>query len=416
MDPAVLLTGLLVFFFLTAIVLAAAEISLIRVRRVRVAAMADDGHRGAGRVLRLLDDLPQVLNTILLVVLLVQIGAAAITGLLAERWFGNLGVTVASILLTFLLFVYSEAIPKTFAYHHPARVAVAVSRPVTALTALLRPLVRFLVWLADLHAPGTGVATSPSVTERELRLLAAEAAGEGEITQADLELIERAFRLGDRTIEEVMVPRTDIVGVTVAMPAGEALRTAQRAGHRRLLVYGDDLDELYGVVALRDLAGVNPATPVGQLAGPSLAIPERTRLINALEQMQQHDSYLAVVVDEHGGISGLVTVEDIAEEILGAVSEDAPPPGEVLRSAGPGRWTVGGRVPVADLAEATGKTLPEGDWTTAAGLVMGLAGRIPRVGDEVTAGGLRLRVTAVSGRRVRRLDVTLSEPGSETGA
>ena len=150
---------LFVVLFAVAVVLAAAETALVRVSRVRIAARAEEGSRRAARTLGLLDDLPHVLNTTLLVVLLVQIGAATVTGILAERWFGSLGVTIASIVLTIFLFVYSEAIPKTFAYRNAATVIMALAYPVGLMTSLLRPFVSVLVKFADLHAPGKGIAT-----------------------------------------------------------------------------------------------------------------------------------------------------------------------------------------------------------------------------------------------------------------
>ncbi|MDP8958987.1 MAG: DUF21 domain-containing protein [Actinomycetota bacterium] len=189
----------LVLLFLSAVFLAAAETSIIRIPRVRAETLAGEGSRRGRRLVALLDELPTVLNTVLLAVLLVQIGSATITSLLAQRWFGNLGVTVASVVLTVVLFVYSEAIPKTFAVRHPDRVALAVVYPIALLELLLRPMVKVLVLLADLQAPGRGIASSAVMTEGELRQLAAEAEEAGHIAPSERELIERVFRLDERT-------------------------------------------------------------------------------------------------------------------------------------------------------------------------------------------------------------------------
>ncbi|MGZ8754260.1 MAG: CNNM domain-containing protein, partial [Acidimicrobiia bacterium] len=238
------LVGLLVLFFVLAVVFAAAEMALARVSDLRVRTMAEQGHRRARRLVALLDTLPRVINAILLAVLVVQIGAATLTGLLAERWFSNLGIVIASVVLTIVLFVYTEAIPKTYAFRHPTSVALALTYPVAFLELTLRPIVKALVWFADLHAPGKGVSMAPTITERELLSLAADAEQEGEITPIDRHLIERAFRLGDRTAEEVMVPRTDIVAISADQTVDEAVALALRAGHRRLIVYEDDLDQI----------------------------------------------------------------------------------------------------------------------------------------------------------------------------
>ncbi|MDJ0923090.1 MAG: hemolysin family protein [Acidimicrobiia bacterium] len=396
---------LFVVLFLIAVVLAAAETALVRVSRVRIAARADEGSRRATRTLRLLDALPLVLNTILLVVLLVQIGAATVTGILAERWFGSLGVTIASIVLTIFLFVYSEAIPKTYAYRNAANVVMALAYPVGMLTWLLRPIVTLLVKFADLHAPGKGIATTPTVTERELRSLAAAAATEGEITAADLSLIEGAFRLGDRVAEEVMVPRVDLTGIPVAASSEAALETALRTGHRRLPVYDGTIDNIVGIVRQRNLVAT-PERPLVELAYPPLVVAESKRVIDLLREMQSAGTHVAIVIDEHGGTSGMVTIEDIVEELFGVVSEEGAVTAPLFRSMDDGRWVVDGRMLTDDLSAAIGVSLPEGDWTTVGGLVMGLAGELPPIGAEIKAGDCRIRVDTVRRRRIGRVVVT----------
>ena len=403
-----LLIGLLVLFFLLAVMFAAAEMGLARVSDVRVRTMAEEGHRRARRLLVLLETLPRVINAILLAVLVVQIGAATITGLLAERWFSNFGIVVASIVLTILLFVYTEAIPKTYAFRHPTSVALALTYPVALLEFLLRPVVKGLVWFADLHAPGKGVSMAPTITERELLSLAADAEQEGEITSVDRLLIERAFRLGDRTAEEVMVPRTDIIGVPASVTIDDAVTVALEAGHRRLIVYEDDLDRITGVVNLRDLVratGTAPSSLVKTLAGPALIVSEWKRVIDLLRDMQAQGTHLAVVVDEFGGTAGIVTIEDIAEELLGAVADEGHVPAAIITKMGAGHWSVDGAMLVDELNEILNVDLPEGEWTTVAGMIMGLAGEVPEAGDEVEAEGFTFRVDLIEQRRIKQVDV-----------
>lgn len=396
---------LFVVLFLIAVVLAAAETALVRVSRVRIGAIADEGGRRARRTLRLLDDLPHVLNTILLLVLLVQIGAATVTGILAERWFGSTGVTIASFALTIFLFVYSEAIPKTYAYRAAAPVIMAMAYPIGWLTTVMRPIIAVLVKFADLHAPGRGIATTPTVTERELRSLATAAATEGEITDADLNLIEGAFRLGDRVAEEVMVPRVDMVAVPASATAEQALEVALGSGHRRLPVYDGTIDNIIGVVRQRELL-VSSGYTVGDIAYPPLLVTESKRVLELLGEMQTKGTHVAVVIDEHGGTSGMVTIEDIVEELFGVVSEEKTVVTPPVQQIGRRRWVVDGRMLTEDLEETLDVALPEGDWTTVAGMVMGLAGDVPRVGSEVRAGRMKIRVTSVTGRRIRRVEVT----------
>ncbi len=408
LDRDLPLIGLLVLFFVLAIVFAAAEMALARVSDVRVRTLAEEGHRRAKRLGALLGELPHVINAILLAVLLVQIGAATITGLLAERWFSNLGIVIASVVLTIVLFVYTEAIPKTYAFRHPTRVALALTYPVAFLAFLLRPIVGGLVWFADLHAPGKGVSMAPTITERELLSLAADAEQEGEITPLDRHLIERAFRLGDRTAEEVMVPRTDIVAVQVDSSIDDAVAVAVGAGHRRLIVNQGDLDRIKGVVYLRDLvraAGATPRQTVETLTRPALVVSEWKRVVELLRDMQAQGTHLAVVVDEFGGTAGIVTIEDIAEELLGVVADEGHVSPAHVSKLGVAHWSVDGAMLADDLAELIGVDLPEGEWTTVAGMVMGLAGEVPKAGDEVETSGYRFRVDLIEQRRIKQIDV-----------
>ena len=390
--------------------LAAAEASLVRMPKVRAASLAAGGGSAEARLAALVDDLPRVLNAILLAALLSQIGAATLVGILSSRWFGNLGVTLASIALTLVLFVYGEALPKTYAVRHPDRVALRLARPVGVLELILRPIVSALVWVADLQMPGKGIST-PTVTEDELRRLASDAATEGEITESDRTLIERAFRFGDKRADDIMVPRLDIVAVAAGTSTEDALDVALGAGHRRLPVYEDSIENITGVVKLRELVRARDrgVQSVDQVAERPLVVPESKRIIDLLDDMQESSQHLAVVVDEYGGTAGLVTVEDVAEELLGTISEEtgADPAIEVR----PGHWIVDAALPVSDLAELIGDELPEGEYTTVAGLMMSQAGEVLEAGDEVEVAGWTLRVNSTRRRRITRVEVLSKATG-----
>jgi CBS domain containing-hemolysin-like protein len=399
---------LLVVLLGTAVYLGAAEAALLRVRRTAVEVLAEDGDAGAGRLLKLVEDLPRVMNTVLLTVLLVQIGAATVTGLLAERWFGSLGITLASIVLTLVMFVYAEAIPKTYAVRHPLRVARLVTPVVALLKTAFHPIVSLLIWFADLQAPGQGIAGTAGVTEEELRLLAAQAAQSGEIADSDLELMERAFTVGDQRVYEILVPRIDVVSVSADTLARRALEIAIESGHRRLPVHSGNPDEMSGVVRLRDLArhlSEGKDEPVGQLAREVLVVPESKRVLELLREMQRSGRHFAVAVDEHGGTAGIVTIEDVVEELVGDVADEGEDRPTVIQEIAPGRWRVDARVPVADLEAVIGQGLPDGDWNTVGGLVLGLIGRIPRVGETAEVAGHLLTVTAASRRRVLHVEI-----------
>ena len=407
LDRDLPLLVLLAAMFGFSVMIAAVETAFLRMPAVRVQALAAEGSRRAVRLAALTHRLPRVLNAILLAALLSQIGAATVAGILADRWFGPLGVTVASAVLTFILFIYAEAIPKTFAVRHPDRVALALSFPLAAIEIVLRPLVKVLVVIADLQMPGKTVVASPTVTEDELRMLASRAALEGEITTHDLELIERAFRFGDRHVDGIMVPRPDIIAVEERTTVRAAIEVALEAGHRRLPVFSDTMESISGVIVVRDLLRIpysrRDQVTVGVLADPPLVVPESKRVFDLLTDMQTSGTHIAVVVDEYGGTAGMVTIEDIAEEMLGSITDDRDARDAV--TLGTGHWMIDGSLPVTDLADLIETELDDSEWTTAAGMVLGLLGRMPRVGDEVRYGRHTMRVVGLRGRRITRIEV-----------
>jgi len=405
------LLALLILLLMAAVFLAAAEASLLRVNEARARSEAATRGRRAKRLLHLIERLSEVLNLILLLALLAQIGSATLVGILAQRWFGNVAVTVASIVLTIFLYIYGEAIPKTYAVRHPMRTALFVSGTITFLERLFRPVVRLLVWIADIQMPGKGVTTSSAVTEDELRYLAVEAADEGEITEGDRELIDRVFRFGDRRVDDIMVPRPDVVAVHMATSIDEALEVALDAGHRRLPIYADNVGNITGVVRLRDLIAARDegVSDLAAVAFEPLVVPESKHVSQLLADMQDRSTTVAIVVDEYGVTVGLVTVEDVAEELLGSISEEESLP--AVQAVGEGRWLVAGSVPVEDLGEELGVDLPRGEWNTVAGMMLGLAGEILAPGSGVEAGGYSFEVSSVRGRRITLVDVR--ESGSD---
>ena len=406
------LLATLIALLLFSVFMAATEASFLRVPAVRVRARAREGSRRARVLESMIERMANVLNAILLAALLSQIAAATVAGVLATRWFGeSLGPTVASIGLTMIMFIYAEAIPKTYAVRHADQVALLTAIPLAAIERILRPVVSVLVWIADIQMPGKGVEGSPTVTEDELRMLASAAATEGEITSDDAALIERAFTLGDREADDIMVPRTDIVAVDTTTPVSEALEVAIDSGHRRIPVYQGSLEHISGVVRLRDLIGVpesrRHAVEAGSLAETPLVVPESKRVLALLQEMQHTGTHLAVVVDEYGGTAGLVTVEDIVEELLGSISLD--PVSEEIAEVAPGRGVIDGGLPVEDLGRLMDLRMEDDDWNTAAGLVLAELGRIPRLGDEILYEGHRLKVIGMRARRVTRIEVTRTE-------
>lgn len=393
----------------SASVLGAAEAALLRVPRVRIEIAASDGDARSRTMLALLNDLPRVLNTVLLVVLLVQIAAATIAGTLAVRLFGSLGVTLASFALTFVLFVYSEAIPKTYAVRNPETVARATAPLLRFLARLLRPVVSVLVRFADLQAPGTGIASPTAPTEEELLHMASEAAATGLIEESDRVLIDRAFALGDLKVDDIYVPRLDIVSVSNDLSVREGLDFALASGHRRIPIYDGNIDNIVGIVRLSDLAAASlerPESGVASIAHEPLVVPESKRVIELLDEMQRADNHFAVVIDEYGGTAGIVTIEDVAARLVGPILHEGEPATTGIDRIDAITWIVAGATDTDDLERALDLELPEGEWNTLAGLLIGHAGRIPGVGETFTITGARFEVTEALNHRITRVRIT----------
>lgn len=323
----VLLIGLAVCFS-SAAILSVAEVSLIRVRPSAVMIEAEKGASDARRLSQLLDELPVVLNTVLLLVLLSQVAAATIAGFLAERLVGGIGVTAGSVAVTLVLFVYGEAIPKTAALRNPHRYALRVTPLLRVVVWLFRPLVAVLVRLADLQTRGDELLVG-ALTEAELRALARESAAVGMIGHSDATLVERSFDFGDRTVGDVMVDRAAIVSVGGDESVSVALERAIAAGHRRLPVRGRGLDDIIGVVRLRDLAAVtnsSPSSKTSAVMGDLLRCAPDYGIAPLLRDMQAASVWTALVEDERGRTLGLATMEDLVAELVGEITDERSGP------------------------------------------------------------------------------------------
>jgi CBS domain containing-hemolysin-like protein len=398
--------------------LAVAEAALLRVSPVRLEVLAEGGDRRAGRALRLVDDIEGTLYAVLLAVLLVQIGAATLMGVATQRWLGNTGATVGSVLLALVLFVYAEAIPKTFAVRNATASASAVAGPVSVLKALLRPVTRVLVVIADRQSPGPGLTTRQVVSEEELRRLAGDAAGAGEIDEADLALVERAFEFGDRTVADILVPRPDVVSVPASISAEEVLARAVQTGHRRLVVDAGGLDDIVGVVWLLDVVAAVTAgdrTTAATLAREPLCVPEPMSVSALLGEMQAAAERFAVVVDEYGGTAGIVTIEDVVSELVGEIAEPGTAREPFVERLAGGGWVVDGRLALPEASELIGVELPGRGYHTLAGLITTAAGAIPEVGEGVTVAGHHFVVIDAGRLRIRRVRITPVEAAGEDG-
>ncbi|HZR11677.1 MAG TPA: hemolysin family protein [Acidimicrobiia bacterium] len=409
----------IVVLFLASIALALSETAFTRMSRIRALALEEEGVKNAGRLAALLESPVRTLNAVLLVVLACQLASATLIGVLVEGLLGAIGVAVGTVVEVVLFFVIGEVAPKTYAIQHTERAALRVTPLLHFLTTFppLRLVSRGLIGLANVVLPGRGLREGPFVTEEEIRTMADVAAEEQSIESQERRLIHSIFEFGDTLVREVMTPRPDMIGVEADCTVVAAMQQAIEHGFSRLPAYEDSTDNIVGLVYLRDLVTLERAGKGGQrvrdAARPAVFVPEQKRVAELLREMQQEHFHMAIVVDEYGGTAGLVTMEDLLEEIVGEIADEYDRAEPHLEHLADGSLRVPGRTPIDDVNEELDVELPDDEWDTVGGLVFNLLGHVPDEGETVRFDGLEFRAERLQGHRIVTVRVRRLEP-SET--
>ncbi|MFV0317943.1 MAG: hemolysin family protein [Microthrixaceae bacterium] len=399
-----------------AAVLAVAETAITRTSRARAAALVDQGRRGAERVQRVVDNLERDLNAVYLAVNLVQVVQSALVGVLAGRLFGALGVAIGIVLNVVVLFTVAEAAPKTWALQHPDRAALMTAPLVEWIGVVMRWPARGLIGVANVLLPGKGLRRGPFVTEEEILALAEEAAEAAVIDESERDLIESIIDFGDTVAREVMVPRPDIVAVDRAASVSETIDLAIEQGFTRLPVYGEGADDVVGVVNVKDAVRTERegrgAAKVGEIMHLAHFVPETKAAADLLAEMQSGSVHIAIVIDEYGGTAGLVTLEDLLEELVGEIYDEFDIDTHPIQRLPGGQVLVDAGLNVGDLNEELDLELPEEGWDTVGGLVFSMLGRVPVQGDAIDSDGVRMTVQGVEGRRITTVRLSLPIAGA----
>jgi putative hemolysin len=397
--------------------LALAEASLTRMTRVRALTLQEEGRRNASLLVRMETDPPRYLNSVYLAVMLVQNGSAIMVAILAQRTFGGLGVTVASLVFTLLYFVVVEAMSKTFGVLHSDRVALALAPLVFFLGRVLSFPTRLLIGLANVLLPGKGLRQGPFVSELEIRSMAEVGSEEGSIEEEEKELIHSIFEFGDTIVREVMVPRPDIIAVEDDKTLRDVQALVLTHGYSRIPVYHENLDNVTGIVFAKDVLKAlhqgKVDMPLRDIARPAHFVPESKKVADLLREMQKEKFHVALVTDEYGSVTGIVSLEDLLEELVGEITDEYDLEEPEMVEVADGVYRVSGKTPIDDVNELLGTELPDGEWDTLGGFVLDLFGKIPESGEEVTFQGLAFKVEEVRGRRIATVLITrLHEPAT----
>jgi CBS domain containing-hemolysin-like protein len=412
-DVAMLIA--IVVLILLALFFSGAETALTRISRARSQSLADEGRFAAKDLVWLVEHPELWLNSLLLTVLLCQIVQATLTGIVADQLSGDWWVVA---LVTFfnvaVVFVVAEAAPKTWALQHTDRAALIAAKPVRVLALFppLRLLSRGLIGLTNVLLPGKGLKEGPYVTEDELLALAEAAVEEEVIQEEERELIESIIEFGDTVVREVMVPRPDMVTVDTTFRIGDALEVMLLNGYSRVPVTGKDIDDVVGVLIAKDLMRADRDGRGDQVIDgctrPVRFVPETKRVAELLPEMQAEQSHMAIVVDEYGGTAGLVTLEDLIEELVGEIVDEFDREEAMIEPLAGGDVRANARMPVDELNDLLRIDLPEGDWDSIGGLMFHLLGHVPVEGETVEVDGHQLRAERVQGRRIGRVRVTVA--------
>ena len=392
---------------------AVAETSLVRMNKSRARSLRDQGRHGAKALVELSESPEKFLNTILLLVLICQLVSATMVGVLAGRLFGAAGLFIATVGEVMVIFVVFEAIPKNYAVQHPDSAALTAAPVVRRILKFwpIKWVSRFLLAIADTVIGWFGPTGRTSrVTESEVLAMADVAHEDEAIESEERNFIHSVIEFGDTIVREVMVPRTDMVDIADSATVRQALDLSVQSGRSRLPVLGDGVvDDVVGIVNLRHLADL-VANGLGdevlrEHMGQAHFVPETKRVAALLAEFRRVKSHLFVVVDEYGGTAGLVTLEDVLEELVGEITDESDP----VEEEDDDEQTIerglelSGRLNIDDANLEYGLALPKDGWDTIGGLVMDLAGGVPDVGDVFSTTHYRLTVTRLDGRRVEEV-------------
>ncbi len=400
----------------------AGEYALVTARQTRMQELAQRGDRRARAVLRIVNNPPRFIAAMQLGVTATSLGIGALGEHALAKVFdpivaSAIAVVFAFLIITYLHVVVGELVPKGVALGYSDRTALAVSTPVRAFFVAFKPLIWILQRSSELILRAVGL-TPPGgemevYSEAELKMLLSRSREEGEIEQQEQEMLYKVFDFADKEVSAVMVPRPEVVALSVELPPDEALAAVIESPYTRYPVYRGSLDDVVGVLHVRDLfsalvdrgiAGVQ----VEELLRPAHIVPENKDLAALLTEFRRTNQHMAIVVDEYGELEGIVTLEDLLEEIVGEIEDEFDLPDESVERLEDGRIRVHGTFPIDDFNEQFGRSLPIEDFHTIGGFVFGMLGRAPEPGDEAEFDGCRFKVLDVEGSRIERLEIELT--------
>ena len=412
-STSVLYLVLLLLCLVASAFFSSAETAFVSLPRTRIKHLVGISASGAERVERMMERSERLLATVLLCNNFVNVAAAALgTAIAVDIWAGDIGVLVATIVVTILLLVFAEVTPKTVAMRHPERLALVYVYPLELITKLVYPLTAVLNWIGSALAGGRARVPRALVSEEEIRSMISVGREEGTVEEGEAEMLHNVFEFGDRSVREVMTPRPEVSWIEEGTGLGDFLNTYAGYPHTRFPVYRDSIDTVVGILSIKDVlmaqarGSLEQGGTIDGLVRPVDFVPETKRIAQLFAEMRTKGYNMVVVVDEFGVTSGIVTMEQLAGEIVGRLGDELMGEAKDFTFIDEQTVQVDGSMRVEDANEELGLGLPEGDYDTIAGFILSLLGYIPKEGEQLRHSGLKMVITEMRGLKIEKVLLT----------
>ncbi len=418
MDPAPISFLIIIVCIIFIALLSSSEVAFISINRIRLRHLIEKGNKNAVIAQKIRDEHDRFFSAVILSGNLFTILATSVGTVLAISFFGkDTGIIVSTIAMTFLTVIFGELAPKTFAVSHAEKIALALAKPIEIYIKMIYPLVLIFNKLSNFIIQLFGGEVKPApqlMTEDEMKAMIKIGEEEGTIEKEEKEMLHNVFAFGDKKVTEAMVPRTELIAILEDAVVSDVLSLVEEEGYSRYPVIKETVDNIIGVLYVKDIIRkmatetVSGDTPIKNFVRDAYYIPESKMVTTLLDDMQKNKFQISIVVDEHGGTAGLITLEDIMEEIVGSLQDefeaiDAEKEVEILDER---TFVVSGSTGIDEINELVGVELNDEEFHTIGGFAFGLFGHLPKVGEQLRYHTLRLLIIEMDGKKIEKLKIT----------
>lgn len=390
-----------------------AETVFISLPKTRIKYLVESGAHGAANIEKIMKRPERLLSTVLLCNNLVNVAAASLgTAMALTVWDGEAGILIATVIVTIVLLIFAEVTPKTVALKHAERMALIYVYPMQFINIVVSPLAIGLSWLGTIFAGRRGGVKPLIVSVEEIRSMISAGKEEGSVDEAQAEMLHNVFDFGSRSVREVMTPRPEVIAIEEGSKLAEFLAVYSDYPHTRFPVYRDNLDHIIGVISVKDVfmaaahGAMDKESIIDEFVRPVYFVPETKRVMQLMAEMQESGTHMVVVIDEFGITSGIVTMEQLVSEIVGEMSDDTNQADKDFEVIDDKTIQVDGGMRIEEANEELNLSLPTGDYDTVAGFLLSILGHIPKEGERIKHGNLKMRIVQMKELRIEKIMVT----------